>query len=251
MNDELLIPDWPAPPGVRALVTTRTCAGGQSAAPYARFNLAAHVGDAAAVVAANRQRLHHVPFDVPAEPIWLSQVHGTRVVTAQDAAVNAEADASVTHTAGLVCAVLTADCLPLLLCAEDGSTVAAAHAGWRGLAEGVIEATVAAMRSEPMRLLVWLGPAIGPAAFEVGDEVRDAFVSRDSHASAAFVSHGPGKWLCDLYLLARQRLAALGVARVYGGGLCTFGDAQRFYSYRRDGVTGRMASLIWIDPRRS
>lgn len=248
MNDALLIPDWPAPPGVRALVTTRTCAEGRSAAPYARFNLAAHVGDATAAVTANRLCLRRAPFDVPSEPLWLSQVHGTCVVAAEDAAANVEADASVTRTPGRVCAVLTADCLPLLLCAEDGSTIAAVHAGWRGLANGVIEASVAAMPSQPAHLLAWLGPAIGPAAFEVGDEVRDAFVSRDSHASAAFVRHGPGKWLCDLYLLARQRLAALGVTRVYGGGLCTFADAQRFYSYRRDGVTGRMASLIWIDP---
>jgi YfiH family protein len=251
MNDALLIPDWPAPPGVRALVTTRTCEEGRSAAPYARFNLAAHVGESAATVFANRQRLHRAPFDVPAEPLWLTQVHGTRVVAAEDAAADVEADASVTHTSGRVCAVLTADCLPLLFCAEDGSSVAAAHAGWRGLACGVIENTVAAQRSEPERLLVWLGPAIGPAAFEVGAEVRAAFIARDSRAVAAFVSHGPNKWLCDLYLLARQRLSALGVTRVYGGGLCTFADAQRFYSYRRDGVTGRMASLIWIDPPRS
>lgn len=251
MNDGLLIPDWPAPRNLRALVTTRDCADGQSAATYARFNMAAYVGDAAAAVAANRQRLRGAPFDVPAEPLWLSQVHGTRVVAVEGTAANVEADASVTHTTGRVCAVLTADCLPLLFCAEDGSVVAAAHAGWRGLANGVIEATVAAMRREPACLLAWLGPAIGPAAFEVGDEVRDAFIARDSRASAAFVRHGPGKWLCDLYLLARQRLAALGVTRVYGGGLCTFADTHRFYSYRRDGVTGRMASLIWIDPRRN
>ena len=249
MNDALLIPDWPVPQGVCAMVTTRCCGDGQSVAPYAHFNLAAHVGDSAVAVACNRLRLHRVPFEVPLEPLWLSQVHGTRVVAAEQAVAGDEADASVAHSSGRVCAVLTADCLPLLLCAEDGSAVAAAHAGWRGLSNGVFEATVAAMQTPPERLLAWLGPAIGPTAFEVGDEVRDAFLAHDSRATAAFVRHAQNKWLCDLYQLARQRLAALGVTQVYGGDLCTFSDSERFYSYRRDGVTGRMASLIWIDPR--
>ena len=246
MNDGLLIPDWGgsefAPPGVRALVTTRDYPQGHSVAPYASFNLAGHVGDDPAAVAANRAQLRTL---LPAEPLWLNQVHGVAVADVATASPGISADASVAHAPGQVCAVLTADCLPLLLAARDGSVVAAAHAGWRGLADGVIEATVAAMRMPGSELSVWLGPAIGPAAFEVGDEVRAAFCRHDARAAAAFVAHGAGKWLCDLYALARQRLAALGVTQVSGGGLCTYGAAQRFYSYRRDGATGRMASLIW------
>ena len=245
MNDGLLIPDWGgerAPPGVRALVTTRTSLQGRSVAPYACCNLAGHVGDDPAAVAANRAQLRAL---LPAEPLWLNQVHGVVVASAETDAPGVDADASVARSPGRVCAVLTADCLPLLLAARDGAVVAAAHAGWRGLADGVIEASVAAMGRPGGELCAWLGPAIGPAAFEVGDEVRAAFCRHDARAAAAFVAHGAGKWLCDLYALARQRLAALGVTQVSGGGLCTCGDAQRFYSYRRDGTTGRMASLIW------
>jgi polyphenol oxidase len=228
---DFLIPDWPAPANVRALVTTR-----------AHGNLADHVGDAESAVAARRAQLHR---HLPDEPLWLKQVHGVRCVRAGSAIAGVEADASVTATVGKVCAVLTADCLPVLLCDDAGSVVAAAHAGWRGLAAGVLEAAVAAMATPGERLMAWLGPAIGPAAFEVGDEVRAAFVADDRGADAAFMAHGDGKWLCDLYVLARRRLNALGVAQVAGGGLCTFTDEQHFYSYRRERNTGRMASLIW------
>jgi polyphenol oxidase len=240
--DESIVPDWAAPANVRALMTTRR--RGRSRGPYADFNLGDHVGDDVAAVAANRARLR---LHLPAEPLWLKQVHGARCVVAEEAVAGVEADASVSFRPGTVCAVLTADCLPLLLCDAGGTVVAAAHAGWRGLAAGVIEGTVAAMRRPPGEILAWLGPAIGPAAFEVGEEVRAAFVAHDAAAACAFVPHGAGKWLCDIYELARQRLAALGVRRVAGGNLCTVSDADRFYSYRRDGATGRMASLIWLD----
>lgn len=236
-----LFPDWPAPAPVRALVTTR--AGGVSRGSYAGLNLATHVGDEPAAVAANRKLLR---VHLPAEPRWLTQVHGVSCVAAESAPLNVEADASATGVAGVVCAVLTADCLPLLLCDDRGTAVAAVHAGWRGLAEGVIEAAICAMGLPAERLLVWLGPAIGPTAFEVGDDVRAAFLARDAGAAAAFLPR-EGKWHCDLYALARRRLAAAGVRRVFGGGLCTLSDAGRFYSFRRDGAaSGRMASLVWL-----
>ena len=238
-----IVPDWPAPPNVRALTTTRH--GGHGAGPYASFNLATHVGDAAAVVAANRKLLDE---HVPAPPRWLTQVHGTRCVDAETAAEGIEADASCARSPRRACAVLTADCLPVLLCDAGGSVVAAAHAGWRGLAAGVIESTVAAMHAPAASLLAWLGPAIGPAAFEVGDEVRTEFVGDDARAAGAFVPHGEDKWLCDLYALARLRLARLGIERVSGGGLCTIAEPERFFSYRRDGHTGRMATLVWLEP---
>lgn len=248
MSDSWLIPGWAPPPGVHALVTTR--AGGGSAAPFDSLNLATHVGDDPASVFGNRLRLRQrVPL--PEDPMWLEQVHGTRVVSADDYAAGVEADACIARTAGRVCAVLSADCLPLLICAEDGSVVGAAHAGWRGLSAGVLEACIAAMGVPPGRLLVWLGPAIGPRAYEVGAEVRSAFCERDAEAQPAFSPSAPGKWLCDLYHLARQRLAALGVERVSGGELCTYSDPQRFYSYRRDRITGRMASCIWIESKRN
>jgi YfiH family protein len=245
MSDYPLIPDWNAPATVHALVTTRI--GGVSVAPYAGWNLAAHVGDTPASVEANRRRLRQGVLPLPADPLWLRQVHGIEVLTGESFREGAEADACIVRTPGLVCAVLTADCLPLLLCDQDANVVGAVHAGWRGLAAGVIEACVAAMEIPPASLLAWLGPAIGPRAYEVGDEVRDVFCAHDAAAQRAFVPHDNGKWLCDLYLLARQRLAALGVQRVSGGEYCTFGDAQRFFSYRRDGVTGRMASCIWLE----
>ncbi|RLJ62852.1 peptidoglycan editing factor PgeF [Sulfurisoma sediminicola] len=238
---EFIVPDWPAPPRVRALVTTR--AGGVSGEPYASLNLGDHVGDDPAAVAKNRAILR---CRLPAEPLWLRQVHGTRCVLAEASTPGVEADASVSFRPAAVCAVLTADCLPVLLCDVGGTVVAAVHAGWRGLAAGVIESAVAAMHRSNDELMAWLGPAIGPAVFEVGDEVRAAFVAQDA-AAGAFVPHGAGKWLCDIYELARQRLAVLGVGSVDGGGLCTASAADRFYSYRRDGATGRMASLIWLE----
>jgi hypothetical protein len=237
-----IVPEWPAPAGVRALVTTRT--GGVSTGPYASMNLAAHVGDEAAAVAENRRRLR---ARVPAEPLWLAQVHGRCIVDAAAAAPGVEADGAFARRKGVVCAVLTADCLPVLLCDDTGTVVCAAHAGWRGLAGGVLEAAVAAMGVPASRLMAWLGPAIGPQAFEVGAEVRDAFLAQAPAAAAAFAARDDGKWLADLYRLAKQRLNASGIARVFGGGHCTYHEAGRFYSFRRDRTTGRMAALIWIE----
>jgi len=236
-----VVPDWPAPARVRSLMTTRT--GGVSQAAWASLNLGDHVGDDPARVAANRARLRE---RLPAEPGWLGQVHSARVVElGRDA--EREADAAFTRQAGQVCAVLTADCLQVLFCDRAGSVVAAAHAGWRGLADGVLEAAVAAMQVPPDAVLAWMGAAIGPRAFEVGDEVREAFVDRHPEAAAAFVPQPvPGKWLADLYQLARIRLDRIGVQAIYGGGRCTFSETGVFFSYRRDGVTGRMASLIWL-----
>jgi YfiH family protein len=250
---DFIIPDWPAPPHVRALATTR--AGGVSAAPWDSLNLGEHVGDRPEHVAENRRRLLQ---HLPAEPRWLQQVHGVHCL---DAALvgdkqRAEADAAFTTAPGVVCAVLTADCLPVLLCDAEGTVVAAAHAGWRGLAAGVLESTVATMGRPREQLLAWLGPAIGPENFEVGAEVRDLFMAHDHAAAAAFLPGVAGKWQCNIYLLAQQRLLALGVRRITGapkevplGGadFCTVRDPERFYSYRRNGITGRMASLIWID----
>ncbi len=233
-------PDWPAPANVRALVTTRS--GGVSVAPWDSFNLGDHVGDDPAAVAENRRRLRE---HLPGEPVWLKQVHGATCIDAQSAPTTNEADAACTRSAGVVCAVLTADCLPVLLCDTAGSVVAAAHAGWRGLAAGIIESTVRSMHVPGEQFMAWLGPAIGPENFEVGDEVREAFVAHDPLAATAFARRTNGRWLCDIYQLARQRLAALGVCRIASADFCTVRDAERFYSYRRDGVTGRMASLIW------
>jgi len=239
-NDSLT-PDWPAPANVHALSTTRN--GGVSTPPYASLNLGDHVGDDPQAVARNRALLRQ---QLPAGPLWLKQVHTTVVATADTATGIPEADASVARSHNKVCAVLTADCLPLLLCDRQGTVVAAAHAGWRGLAEGVIEATVKAMHADPADLLAWLGPAIGPDAFEVGDEVRAIFLAADDAAANAFTPHGDGKWLADLYLLARLRLSRCGVGHVSGGEHCTFREENRFFSYRRDQTTGRMASLIWL-----
>lgn len=237
----LITPDWPVPAHVKSLMTTRT--GGVSAGPFASFNLAAHVQDDPLAVAENRRRLREI---LPAEPIWLNQVHGTQVIQADTASGVPDADASFTRTHHTVCAVMTADCLPVLFSARDGSTVAAAHAGWRGLAAGVLEATVAAMQVPPDEVIVWLGAAIGPDAFEVGAEVRDTFIASHPSAGTAFKPYRQ-QWLADIYTLARIRLNACGVRAIYGGGLCTYTDAARFYSYRRDGVTGRMATVIWLD----
>ena len=240
---QFVLPDWPAPANVRAAVTTRI--GGVSHAPYDGFNLAAHVGDDPAAVHANRARLR-TALALPAEPVWLKQVHGVAVVDAAQGGVEPEADGAFATQPGVVCAVLTADCLPVLLCNRAGTKVAALHAGWRGLAGGVIEAGVRAMGVPGSELLAWLGPAIGPASFEVGAEVRAAFNQHDVQAAQAFRAAREGKYLADIYLLARQRLQRLGVATVYGGGFCTVIDRVRFFSYRRDGATGRMASLIWL-----
>lgn len=236
----LLIPDWPAPASVQACVTTR--AGGVSTAPYDSLNLGDHVGDTPEAVATNRSRLTE-HFNI--QPAWLSQVHGV-VVAQADPAHTAEADASWTATPGIACTVMTADCLPALFCNRAGTRVAAAHAGWRGLANGVLEATVEGLAVAPEDILVWLGPAIGPRNFEVGAEVREAFVGWHRQAAEAFVPGAmPGKYLADIYQLARVRLAAVGVTAVYGGGLCTFDDT-RFFSYRRANPTGRLASLVWL-----
>lgn len=243
MND-FILPDWPAPKHVRALVTTRK--GGVSKGAYAGFNLADHVGDDPQAVAENRRLLRERYEDLPADPLWLKQVHGTTCVEVEISEPGVEADASRAYTPGSVCAVLTADCLPLLLCDKDGSVVSAVHAGWQGLAKGVIEAAVKALDVPSKSLLAWMGPAIGPRAFEVGADVRDQFLAHDRAAADAFIPTIEGKWLGNLYTLARQRLHALGVTRLYGGGECTYSDAERFYSFRRDKTTGRMASLIWL-----
>ncbi len=242
MGLEFIQPKWPAPEGVRALTTTRQ--GGVSQAPYDTLNLGDHVGDDPRAVAENRRRLRE-QLSLPAEPRWLSQVHGCAVADAAGEGA-CEADAAIATAPGQVCAVLTADCLPVLFCDRTGTRVAAAHAGWRGLADGVLEATLVRLGVAPDEVLAWMGPAIGPAAFEVGDEVREAFIAHDPGAGEALTSAPGGKWLADLYTLARRRLGAAGVKAVYGGGLCTYSDAERFYSYRRDGVSGRIASLIWI-----
>jgi YfiH family protein len=225
------------------LVTTRQ--GGVSQGERASLNLAEHVGDDASAVAENRKRLRR---HLPSEPVWLSQVHGVAVADADRTTAGARADAAVARAPGTVCAVMTADCLPVMLCDCAASVVGAAHAGWRGLAAGVIEATVQAMACPAGDLLAYLGPAIGPDSFEVGDEVRDAFVVWDQSAEQAFVAKSAGKWLADLYELARLRLAAQGVTQVFGGGFDTFADTQRFFSYRRSARAGRLASLIWLAP---
>jgi YfiH family protein len=239
-------PEWPA--AVRALVTTRE--GGASRGAYASLNLGLRSGDDEGNVRENRRRLGSL---LPSPPVWLRQVHGTRVTdadAARTAGAEPEADAAVARRPGTVCAVLAADCMPVLLADEAASVVGIAHAGWRGLCAGVLEATLDAMGAEAGALMAWLGPAIGPGAYEVGDEVREAFVARDPAAAAAFRGVRRGHWLLDLYAVARQRLAAWGVTRVYGGGLCTYSDPKRFFSYRRDGATGRMAALIWLTESR-
>ena len=243
-SDVWITPDWPAPKSVRALITTRN--GGVSVGAYASMNLADHVGDAAQSVRRNREILRAT---LPQEPHWLQQIHGAEVLRICGAIKGVpEADATVSAEHNQVCVVLTADCLPVLFCADDGTEVGVAHAGWRGLAAGVLERTVQAMRLPGARLLAYLGPAIGSRAFEVGAEVRAEFVAADAQAVAAFQPvTGSDKYLADLYHLARQRLHRVGLTRVYGGDFCTYSEPERFFSYRRDGATGRMASLIWRD----
>jgi len=242
---DLIQPNWPAPPHVRAYATTRS--GGGSIFPYDSLNLAKHVGDDDALVQRNRQLLIQ-EINGPAEPIWLSQVHGIEVVAADAVVPGVTADGSYTLQAGKVCAVLTADCLPVLMCDRQGTRVVAVHAGWRGLAAGILEVAVSKLAVPGSELLVWLGPAIGPQVFEVGDEVYQQFVAVDSQATQAFTPNARGRWLADIYTLARQRLASRGIHEVYGGDFCTYSDSERFFSYRRDGkATGRMASLIWLN----
>jgi YfiH family protein len=238
-----LRPDWEAHARVRAVMTTRT--GGVSASPYDSFNLATHVGDTTEAVERNRRRLRDA-LSLPSEPAWLEQVHGNAVAVLPRQQAG-PADAAVTFTRGPVCAVLVADCLPVFLASRAGDRVGIAHAGWRGLAAGVVEATIRALDCGPGELVAWLGPSIGPSAFEVGDEVREAFVRQDAGAATAFRRHRAGRWLADLPALARRRLAVAGIADAGGGTHCTVTDATRFFSYRRDGATGRMAALAWLD----
>lgn len=240
-DDNWILPYWPAPAGVCARVSTR--AGGVSVSPYDSLNLGGHVGDDPQAVAANRAKVRAV---LPAEPVWLEQVHGVTVVQAEAVRGRVCADAALTRTPGVVCVVMTADCLPVLFCDEAGRVVAAAHAGWRGLLAGVLENTLVSMQVPPAGVLAWLGPAIGPRAFEVGQEVFEAFARAAPEDACGFQPAGPGKWWSDLYTLARQRLARAGVLRVYGGDFCTASDPPRFFSYRRDGATGRMGSFIWL-----
>lgn len=240
----LILPDWPLPAGVNACSTTRV--GGVSLPPYDSLNLGTHVGDEAQAVARNRERLV-AGAGLPQMPVWLEQVHGTRVLRLEgQTPVDLRADAVYSNVPGQVCAVMTADCLPVLFCSENGDEVAAAHAGWRGLCHGVLEQTLAAFAAEPGSISAWLGPAIGPRQFEVGPEVRAAFIEADTAAAAAFTPRGGDKFLADIYLLARQRLQRAGVNAVYGGDRCTLSETSHFFSYRRDGITGRLASLIWL-----
>lgn len=247
MSDNWIFPDWLLPRGVHAAVTTRD-GPGMSAPPFARFNLGRNSGDDVDTVIANRDALRQA-LALPASPRWLRQVHGTTVADLGPLPDESEvvADAAVSHLPGTVLAILTADCLPVLFCADDGSEIGATHAGWRGLAAGVLEATVTQLTSPPARIQAWLGPCIGAASYEVGSEVREAFVAVDASAQACFSATGPGHWLCDLAALATLRLQAAGIQHIGGGNLDTFTDS-RLYSYRRDGArSGRFASLIWID----
>lgn len=239
-----IVPQWPVPSSIHALSTLRY--GGASQTPFASLNLGSHVGDAPEAVAANRATLRTLAA-LPAEPVWLAQVHGTNVlrIDSPTAAGVAQADASVTRLPECICVVLTADCLPVLFAARDGSVIGAAHAGWRGLAAGILESTLAAMQISSSEVIAWLGPAIGPEHFEVGAEVRQAFVATDSGADGAFLPNARGRFMCNLWELARRRLRRSGVAGVYGGGDCTFADAKRFFSHRRDARSGRQATLIW------
>jgi YfiH family protein len=239
---EILTPDWPAPRGVRAAFTLRN--GGVSGPPYGSLNLATHVGDRPEAVAENRRRVR-AHLELPAEPSWLEQVHGSHVTDLDATGPICASDAAITRHSGRVCAVQVADCMPVLFAARDGSAVASAHAGWRGLAAGVLEATVEKLAIGPSKLLAWLGPAISAGHFEVGDEVRAAF---NFEPPSAFVSNARGRWQCDLYAVATRRLRALGLEAIYGGAECTYVDPARFFSFRRDGRCGRMAALIWLAP---
>jgi polyphenol oxidase len=240
LADSFIIPNWPAPANVKTLQTTRLA--GFSTTPYDSLNLGDHVKDNPITVAKNRQLLNGY---VPSEPVWLNQVHGVNVVDAASTGCTPDADASYTSHSKVVCVTMTADCLPVLLCDQAGTVVAAVHAGWRSLCDGVIESTIAAMQIDGAQLLAWLGPAIGPQAFEVGGEVRAQFIEKDAQAESAFKPHGD-KWLGDLYQIATQRLHNKDVTSIYGGGRCTFTEKDQFFSFRRDGVTGRMGTFIWL-----
>lgn len=248
-DSNFIVPNWPAPANVKALQTTRL--GGASISPYASLNLGTHVGDDAIAVSKNRQLLSQY---LPSEPVWVNQVHGVKVIDAAQSTCMQNADAAFTTQAKVVCVTITADCLPVLLCDRAGTVVAAVHAGWRGLCDGAIEAAVSKLPVEKSEILAWLGPAIGPDAFEVGAEVRQQFMQHDSHAEQAFKPHSDHienqKWLCNMYIIARQRLKNMGVTHIYGGSInedfCTYTDETRFFSFRRDNLTGRMASLIWL-----
>ncbi len=242
LNTHWLQPDWPAPANIHAATTLRT--GGVSLDAYASLNPATHVDDNPQLVSQNRHIIKTL-LNLPSEPVWLNQTHSNRVVKAIAMDTPQQADASYTDQSGVVCAVMTADCLPLLVCSNDGAEIAAIHAGWRGLLDGVIDNTIAAMQNKD--LLVWLGPAIGPDRFEVGDEVRTAYMAKSAEYATAFKQQSDTKWLANIYQLARINLAALGISKVYGGDFCTVTDEKQFYSYRRDQVTGRMATLIWRD----
>ncbi|AJJ62138.1 purine nucleoside phosphorylase YfiH [Yersinia aldovae] len=239
----LILPNWPMPATVKACSTTRY--GGISEFPYDSLNLGTHVGDIATRVVANRQSLVE-QAGLPQMPVWLEQVHGTRVLHLSGQTISdVQADAVYSRVAGQVCAVMTADCLPVLFCSLAGDEVAAAHAGWRGLCAGVLEQTLAQFSARPSSIIAWLGPAIGPQQFEVGEEVKQAFIQIDAQSTAAFTPSG-SKYLADIYLLARLRLQAAGIHAIYGGDRCTVSEKQQFFSYRRDGMTGRMASLVWL-----
>jgi YfiH family protein len=244
-----IIPDWPAPGNVKALFTTRN--GGVSSGIngiYASLNVGAHVNDDLTDVASNRALLRQY---LPSEPRWLKQVHGTLPIWIDDATTAVpEGDAALSRTPGIVCAVMVADCLPVFLCDVSGTVAAIVHAGWRGLAGGIIERSIAAMQVERSDMMAWLGPAIGPGHFEVGTDVYEAFIQHDIQAAKAFApkdNQRERKWLADIFLLARQRLMNSGITKVYGGGICTYSDPARFFSYRRDGETGRMVALIWLE----
>lgn len=248
-NPFLIRPKWPVPRRVRAFVTTRALPSGNegSKAPYQFFNLADHVGDDPAQVQRNRALLRqHIQLAV--EPCWLKQVHGNTVIEASAATAPVEADASWTANSQAVCAVLTADCLPLLLCDREGAAVAAVHAGWRGLHNGIITKAVKALPVPAERLLAWMGPAIGRRAYEVDKTVYEQFIELNSAYAAAFTPSDPGHWYFDLYRVARMQLEACGVEEIYGGDRCTYTETSLFYSHRREGTTGRMASLIWLQP---
>ncbi|MFW2374309.1 MAG: peptidoglycan editing factor PgeF [Gammaproteobacteria bacterium] len=242
---EFLMPDWPAPANIHAYSSTR--GEGFSEPPFDSFNLASHVGDHEADVLRNRQQLFQ-QLNLPVEPLWLEQVHGIGVLEVATGNAACVGDAAFAQEASQVCAVMTADCLPVLFCDRQGQTVAAAHAGWRGLLAGVLESTLDAMACETEDILAWMGPAIGPDNFEVGEEVYQAFVQQSADSAAAFKAHRPGHYLADIYQLARLRLQSRGVNQIYGGDRCTFQEQDRFFSFRREGQTGRMVSLIWREP---
>lgn len=246
MNPQFIYPDWPAPTQIKALSTTRQ--GGHSLPPYDGFNLGIHVNDATDIVNKNRAELVKLAR-LPQPSYWLDQAHGTHVINSTTWHEDITADAMFSTTKHHVCTVMTADCLPILLCNRQGNTVAAIHAGWRGLAAGIVEKSIATFSCGIDDIMAWFGPAIGPTQFEVGSDVYHAFVQHTPQHHQAFEQTSATHYLANIYLLAKQRLNALGVHQIFGGDFCTASDPQRFFSYRRDGVTGRMASMIWVTPK--